>query len=344
MATLTTCAAEPATSAPLHHGIVVIGRNEAERLGGCLASLPGDVPVCYVDSGSVDDSVVIAERQGVTIHCLGDHLPFSAARARNEGFDRLLLDHPHLEAVFFIDGDCTLEPGFLETALPCLAMLTDRAIIVGTVKETNARANVYGLLAALEWGSSGPGEILDFGQLGGIMLVRASDFRAVGGFDPSFIAGEDSELGIRLYLAGRKTERIDAIMACHAMEMERFGQWWRRSVRAGHALAHRNHTHGRSSLADSRSAVRSTLAYGVVMPVVTIASVAAFGGWGAAFLAVYAFLGSRFFAYYRRKRAGRRLAAIGAAFGVIAKLANAQGLIRFHIQRLRGSYRLIEYK
>jgi len=45
-------------------GIVVIGRNEGERLLACLDAL-GDVgPVVYVDSGSSDDSVSATRVRG----------------------------------------------------------------------------------------------------------------------------------------------------------------------------------------------------------------------------------------------------------------------------------------
>ena len=45
-------------------GIVVIGRNEGERLVRCLRSIGGGVPVVYVDSGSTDGSVAAATAAG----------------------------------------------------------------------------------------------------------------------------------------------------------------------------------------------------------------------------------------------------------------------------------------
>ena len=42
--------------------------------------------------------------------------PFSAARARNEGFQALVAARPELRFVQFLDGDCTLLPGWLEAA------------------------------------------------------------------------------------------------------------------------------------------------------------------------------------------------------------------------------------
>ncbi|HXS18224.1 MAG TPA: glycosyltransferase, partial [Polyangiaceae bacterium] len=51
-------------------GAVAIGRNEGERLRLCLESLlkdPAITHVVYVDSGSTDDSVAMAEAKGVAV-------------------------------------------------------------------------------------------------------------------------------------------------------------------------------------------------------------------------------------------------------------------------------------
>ena len=325
-------------------GIVVIGRNEAKRLRHCFASLPTDIPVCYVDSGSDDGSPAIARSYSIPTLQLSSSQPFGAARARNAGFGSLLEEYPKLKRVLFLDGDCVLDPEFLRVAMPLMDKHDDCAIVVGRLEEANSGNNIYGILADLEWSSPASGEIFDFGQLGGIMLIRVTDFIAVGGFNPDFIAGEDSELGIRLHLAGRRTIRVSNRMAIHAMEMQRFRQWWRRSIRAGHALAHRNAVHGKSSLADSQSAVRSTLVYGILIPIVVLIAVSILGLPGTVPAIIYIYLGSRFFSYYRCKGATIRNSLIGAVYGIIAKLANGIGMIRFHVQRARGSFKIIEYK
>jgi glycosyltransferase involved in cell wall biosynthesis len=60
-------------------GIVIIGRNEGERLIGCLTSVKSYTDrIVYVDSGSTDGSATAAERlgglrsqvgAGAAIHC-----------------------------------------------------------------------------------------------------------------------------------------------------------------------------------------------------------------------------------------------------------------------------------
>src|SRR5688572_13834671 len=99
-------------------GIVVIGRNEGERLVNCLKSVKPDANVVvYVDSGSTDGSVEAAERLGARVVRLDMARPFTAARARNEGFARLTALHPGARFVQFIDGDCELVPGWLDAAM-----------------------------------------------------------------------------------------------------------------------------------------------------------------------------------------------------------------------------------
>ncbi|MCR8526443.1 glycosyltransferase, partial [Escherichia coli] len=72
-------------------GVVVIGRNEGARLIACLESLNASgCPIVYVDSGSVDGSQEAAVRLGAKLVALDVSRPFSAARARNEGFAELV--------------------------------------------------------------------------------------------------------------------------------------------------------------------------------------------------------------------------------------------------------------
>ncbi|MEM9285699.1 MAG: glycosyltransferase, partial [Pseudomonadota bacterium] len=58
-------------------GIVVIGRNEGPRLKTCIRSLPSDVPVVYVDSGSSDGSPAWAAEYGCAVVSLSTDKPFS---------------------------------------------------------------------------------------------------------------------------------------------------------------------------------------------------------------------------------------------------------------------------
>ncbi|NEQ24281.1 MAG: glycosyltransferase, partial [Microcoleus sp. SIO2G3] len=81
-------------------GIVVIGRNEGDRLIRCLDSIVGaNRPIVYVDSGSTDGSCQSAIDRGVEVVNLDLSIPFTAARARNAGFDHLRQQHPDVAYV-----------------------------------------------------------------------------------------------------------------------------------------------------------------------------------------------------------------------------------------------------
>src|SRR2546423_8064559 len=95
-------------------GIIVIGRNEGERLRRCLASVVGKgMPVVYVDSHSADGSPDLARSMGAQVVDLDMSLPFSAARARNTGFERLKEIAPDVDYVQFVDGDCEVIDGWI---------------------------------------------------------------------------------------------------------------------------------------------------------------------------------------------------------------------------------------
>ena len=101
-------------------GVVVIGRNEGERLRACLLSVMHTGPVVYVDSDSTDDSVRMARGLGAEVMALDLTVSFTAARARNAGFKRLMELAPDLSYVQFVDGDCEVVAGWLAIAMEFL--------------------------------------------------------------------------------------------------------------------------------------------------------------------------------------------------------------------------------
>ena len=307
-------------------GIVVIGRNEGERLRRCLESLPRGYPVVYADSGSSDDSLALARSLGVrTLACSP---PYSAARARNEGFAWLMDHYPGLRYVQFLDGDCTLFAAWLEAGRCALRSERQQAVVTGELLERDADGSAYSRLCALEWRSP-PGEVR---ALGGIAMMRVDAFRALGGYRPEVIAGEDSELGVRMTLAGYKVTKIAALMATHDAGITRFGQWWRREVRGGHSIGQRSYLNGSSALRDCVHERNSVLFWGIGLPLAAVSALPA----SLLLLWVYAALWLRVWQ--------RRGSALYATFVVIGKFANALGLARFYLNKLAGRYAIIEYK
>src|SRR5687767_5860745 len=84
-------------------GIVVIGRNEGDRLLACLESLRGlGCMTVYVDSGSGDGSAARAAPLCDVVIEVDVSRPLSAARSRNEGFATLRSTRPDAEYVQFL--------------------------------------------------------------------------------------------------------------------------------------------------------------------------------------------------------------------------------------------------
>ena len=214
-------------------GIVVIGKDEGERLRACLESLKVNrVPIVYVDSGSTDDSVALAKDYSAEVVELDMSTPFSAARARNAGYQQLLKLQPDIQFIQFIDGDCTLDPDWLSAAVDSFNQDDKLAAVVGHLHEKNPDLSPYNKLCELEWRSPA-GEAAD-GEFGGIVMLRASVLQEVGGYNPDLIAEEEPELGARMYHAGYRTRKIDQNMATHDANMTHFMQWWKRTVRFGY--------------------------------------------------------------------------------------------------------------
>jgi GT2 family glycosyltransferase len=324
--------------------VVVIGRNEGPRLPDCLRSVKAArAPVIYVDSGSRDRSVAIAKEHGVRVLELDPARPFSAARARNEGFELARSMFPHLECVQFLDGDCMLDAAWLSRGRTALEEDPTRAVVIGHLREQGPEQGRYKRLCALEW-KSAAGDIVKFGNLGGIMLVRVWMFSAVRGFNPEVIAGEDSELGVRLHAAGFKLTKLDAPMASHEADIRRFGQWWRRAVRSGHAIGQRSALHGRSPSRDCVRERRSTLCWGVALPVLTLLLAWPTHGLSLLLLAAYGALAWRVFRFRRLHGDEPADARLYATFNVIGKFAEAVGLLKYAVSRAAGQFRIIEYK
>lgn len=325
-------------------GVVVIGRNEGARLEKALASIASGIPVIYVDSGSADHSVNVARGLNATVLGLDSARPFSAARARNEGFERLMKAHPLLEWIQFLDGDCELAPGWLAAAAHALRTEPKRALVTGKLDELAPTASVYNQLCAMEWDAPA-GDLQDFGAIGGIFVVRASVFASLGGFREDVVAGEDSEFGVRVGLAGHTLTRLPAAMATHDADIQHFRQWWRRAVRGGHAIGQRAAINGATPARDCVRERRSTIVWGLALPAVAIAAAWPTRGLSFALLGcAYLYLGTRIAVYRRRRGAAWSHAMLYARYTVLGKLANALGLLSYLRAEQRGRFRIIEYK
>ena len=324
-------------------GLVAIGRNEGQRLRQCLVSATNKVArVVYVDSGSTDGSLELARSLGADTVELDLSIPFTAARARNEGFARLLELAPDIEFVQFVDGDCEVVDGWIELAQQELAAKPELAVVCGRRRERFPNATAYNRLCDIEWDTP----IGEAKACGGDSMMRVKAFEQVGGFNPALIAGEEPELCVRLRQNGWKIERLDAEMTLHDAQMTGFDQWWKRSQRAGHAYAEGSWLHGNTP---ERHWVKDTVRiwlWGFVLPVLALGTAWFTHGWSLLLLAGYPVLSYRI---YRRMQEERTLpakdAALYAISCVLGRFPQLQGQIQFHQRRLLGQpSNLIEYK
>jgi GT2 family glycosyltransferase len=147
---------------------------------------------------------------------------------------------PNLRFVQFVDGDCELQPGWIERGFNFLSMHDRTAVACGRRRERYPQASKYNLLCDMEWDTP-PGSVE---SCGGDALMRVAAFNAVGGFDETLIAGEEPDLCFRMRQLGWKIERLDVEMTLHDAGMTQMRQWWQRNVRSGYATAEAYHRRG----------------------------------------------------------------------------------------------------
>jgi len=212
--------------------VVIIGRNEGQRLQSCIASAlaiahPGfDLEVLYVDSNSTDGSVALAHAAAIQTIVL-QQPRLTAAVARNAGWHAC-----HGDFVLFLDGDTVVHPQFVHAALPAFDD-PHVAAVCGDRVERFPNASLYNRVFDLDWNGP-PGPVA---YCGGDALFRRQALEASQGYDDGLLAGEEPELCTRLRIKGWIILRLALPMTIHDLAMTRFRQYWDRSVRTGHAYA-----------------------------------------------------------------------------------------------------------
>lgn len=243
-------------------GIVVIGRNEGERLKRCLRSLPRACPTVYVDSGSSDGSVEFADSIGISVVELDTSTGFTAARARNAGWLYLLQIHRDLRFIQFIDGDCEIDKDWLSSAIEAFGAGSKLAAVFGRRRERFPERSIYNRICDDEWNVP-IGRAL---HCGGDALFRVQALIEAGGYSDDLIAGEEPDLCLRLGQAGWWVQRVDAEMTLHDANILTFSAWRKRSRRSGYAYAEHVWRHGSRAFRQWRRQVISILFWGLVLP------------------------------------------------------------------------------
>jgi len=325
-------------------GVVVIGRNEGERLRKCLESLVKIAnQVVYVDSGSTDGSIKMATAMGVSVVNLDLGIPFTAARARNEGARRLLEIARDATYVQFVDGDCEMRDGWLATAADFLNARKDVAAVCGRLRERYPERTIYNMLCDMEWDAP-EGEAK---ACGGIAMMRMDAFESVGGFRADLIAGEEPELCVRLRASGWRIWRLGQEMALHDAAISRFAQWWKRTLRGGYAFAQGAHLHGAPPERHCVRESRRIWVWGLGIPVAMLSLIPWLGIWAILLLAIYPLQIVRLALRGSRRGLNDRFSRRNwwyAVFLVLSKFPEMLGQVKFHFHRYTGlPSTLIEY-
>jgi acetyltransferase-like isoleucine patch superfamily enzyme/GT2 family glycosyltransferase len=323
--------------------VVVIGRNEGERLVRCLDSIARcdraglTLEVIYVDSGSTDSSLRVAQDSGARALPLGDPKP-CAAKARNLGWRSARGRY-----VLFLDGDTELEPDFIAQALP---VLDDPALcaVWGHRREVRPQQSVYTRVLDLDW-MYPPGPSLYFG---GDVLVRRVALEQVGGFDPTLNAGEEPEMCARLRAQGWSIMHIDAPMTRHDLAISSLRAWARRSFRSGIAYAEVAWRMGRLGDPLWQHESRRDLVHGLVYSVAPL--LVALAAWLAPAAAIAMacaalLLLARTAARARWRTADRGLAWLYAIHVHLQKVPAVAGQLTWHwAHHQRRTLGLVDYK
>jgi cellulose synthase/poly-beta-1,6-N-acetylglucosamine synthase-like glycosyltransferase len=212
--------------------VVIIGRNEGERLRRCLESVAAmdrdgfELEIVYVDSASVDGSVTLAGEHGAKVIALQPQRP-TAALGRNAGWRAT-----RGSIVLFLDGDTILHPRFVVDSLPEFNR-AEIAVVWGHRHEIHPKGSLYNRVLDLDW--KHPPGLSSF--CGGDALFRRVALETTGGYDDTLIAGEEPELCRRITALGYKILHVDRPMTGHDLAITRWQQYWKRATRTGHAFA-----------------------------------------------------------------------------------------------------------
>jgi GT2 family glycosyltransferase len=319
-------------------GIVVIARNEGERLKRCLLSCKDLVArVVFADSGSTDGSAEFARSVGVEVVEL--ERPYNQPRGRNAGFRRLLELDPNVKYAFFMDGDCQLVPGFIEAAHEVMESDKTLGACCGRRLEIHPDASVYNKLVHMEWNTE-----LGESDCGGDMMIRVEALKPTGGYNETMVSGEDFELCHRLRKSGWRIYRMDRDMTLHDVAIHRFGAWWKRHRRGGYSFAH-------AALLNKDGFklrnIRSILTWGLVLP--TGAVMLAPFTLGGSVAALGALNGMQWYRIRRWRmnemKDDPKDASVYALYLLVGKFAETQGVIEATWKFVRGrSFQYYNYK
>ncbi|MGE4181275.1 MAG: glycosyltransferase [Limisphaerales bacterium] len=167
------------------------------------SGVPWEWIVC--DNNSTDGTAAVARERGATVVFEPVN---QISRARNAGAAAATGDW-----LLFIDADSRPSRGLLSDALA--AMRSGEILFAGARVRLDAKVRWGGRIGVASW--NGLSRLMTW-MAGSFVLVEASAFREVGGFDQRYYAGEEVYLSRHLKRLARKRGKRGAILARHPLE------------------------------------------------------------------------------------------------------------------------------
>ncbi len=179
--------------------------------------------IVVVDNASTDDTAEAVARRHPEVEVVRLSSNVGFGNAVNRGFAAA----GECEALVLVNNDCVCEPGFLEALLQpfddaatgmvagVLLRGDERSLVDSAGIELDSTLGSWDLGWNRPLAELGAGRA-PVGPCGGAAAYRASAFREVDGFDPSFFAyWEDVDLALRLRLGGWRCAFAPGARAVH---------------------------------------------------------------------------------------------------------------------------------
>ena len=190
--------------------VIVIGKNEAKRIGSCMQSIKDAMGVMlheiiYVDSRSQDDSAAIARRWGARCYLLSEEKT-TAGLGRRVG-----TKEAQGEYLLFLDADMQLQKGFLEKAMMTMAA-------EGYDGATGIRDDIYmkdGKIVSHTNNYFGCTSQRIVPEFGGALFIKKDALEKAGSWSSDTIACEEAELHARLTAAACRIVELPVPMIAH---------------------------------------------------------------------------------------------------------------------------------
>jgi glycosyltransferase involved in cell wall biosynthesis len=200
--------------------VIVPVRNGEATLGACLGALRAStyprLEILVVDDGSTDRSPAIAQSLADRVIRLTSGR--GAAAARNAG-----VRESKGEILLFIDADVVAEPQTVRQVVENFRRRPELDATFGLYRQTTQHKNFFSVFKNLIHHYTHLTSAEDAWTFwSGCGAIRRAVFETLGGFDESYMAVEDIELGYRLWQGGFHVSLDKELGVTHC---KRYGLW-----------------------------------------------------------------------------------------------------------------------